>query len=403
MKRRLYVLFLLGSFVPATALGQHQSVVERRLLPLTAEQQAANAFLNAQIERAEAGFASRKAELEARIHQQMTELVTRRQMAQLQPCDHRLAAANREVEQLDLERKQMLQGAKGRFPSLTELDKQRAALYWDRDSIRSECERIRRQLEAERPQRIAEEVRAVLPGEIRALEREQERLLASLEQRRHRPQLAPLQPSEPRKAELLNPPPQAASSRRSSGAPEPATPVSKPASSAKAPIPSPPAAPAPHRPLEATAEKERGLEQPPSEPSPASPFASEGITPGAGDGASRVKDSFFVVRAVTAVTAMFQSAQDAIVGLFTDTPSEKLKECVSGKSQCPSTVYAALLRGMNRDAVLKALGPPAELKRPAPNVWGYVLPASDAPSSGYGFLLAFRDDQVVDIKPVPLD
>ena len=446
MKWLLMILMAFGGGAPALAQAQPASREERILLPLTAEQQAANALLNEEIRRVEEAYARQKAGLEAQVSRRQAELIDRNQAAELQPCTQRLAAANQALESIETERKRLLQGQTTRFPSLAELDKQRGVMYWDRDAVRSDCEVLRKRLDAERPGRVAAEVRKVLPGELRKLERDHENRLASLKQRRYRQQPAPRQVAEPSKPQPPKPPPVATAEppdenpepapsstgaqRGAPAAPPPAKsaksassattkPVTPPApqakddravekpspaptasSSAPAPAPSPAPSPATSAPSSAPSPAPSPATSP--VPSP-SPFAADSETSDSPGSKSRTEEPFILVRAVAGVTAMFQSAQDAVVGLVTDTPGEKLSECASGKNSCPSSVYAALLRGMKRDAVLKALGPPKKLERPDPDLWGYILPASDTSPAGFAFLVAFVNDKVADIKPVARD
>ena len=70
MKWLLMILMAFGGGAPALAQAQPASREERILLPLTAEQQAANALLNEEIRRVEEAYARQKAGLEAQVSRQ---------------------------------------------------------------------------------------------------------------------------------------------------------------------------------------------------------------------------------------------------------------------------------------------------------------------------------------------
>ena len=110
------ILMAFDGGAPALAQAQPASREERILLPLTAEQQAANALLNEEIRRVEEAYARQKAGLDAQVSRQQAELIDRNQAAELQPCTQRLAAANQALESIETERKRLLQGQTTRFP-----------------------------------------------------------------------------------------------------------------------------------------------------------------------------------------------------------------------------------------------------------------------------------------------
>jgi hypothetical protein len=101
---------------------------------------------------------------------------------------------------------------------------------------------------------------------------------------------------------------------------------------------------------------------------------------------------------------MFQSAQDAVVGLVSESAFDKLRACSTGKRSCSSSVYTELLPGMTRADVLKSIGPPVKTAKTDPDMWSYGLPSTDSPSArGFTFTMGFQNDRVVEIRAVKLD
>jgi uncharacterized protein len=499
MKWLLMFLMVLGGISQALAQTASAPREERVQLPLTASQVAANAGLDEEIRRAKAAYPRRKAEVEQRVRQRQVELVDQAIRSELMPCTTRVAAMSKELDKLEAERRQQ-QGSRQARPEggaapMSEVDKRRAQLLWDLDPVRADCEALRRRLEAGRDQRVLEAVRVALAGELQKLEREQERLLTSLEQRRHRPQSAPRELVESRKRAEASPSPSTVAPSHgyeaSFGCANAATSVEKavcasaelaqldwevadafrrqlatnaPQAQAlrrrhqrwldgrsktcpgadiacllnvygerlatltrqtgssplsREPIAEKPDSPAKAREAPARSEVRPRADEPAPEASsppgttsspelaPTSPEtagASPAAAPGSPTSEPGKAERWALLRAVAAVTAMFQDAQDAVVGLVGETPVDKLRACSTGKRDCPSSVYTDLLPGMNRADVLKSIGPPVKTSKTDPDQWSYGLPSNDSPSAkGFTFTMRFQNDRVVEIRAVKLD
>lgn len=419
---KCFLIFFLAVCSATQVLAQAAEAPreERVLIPLTAEQLVANTNLNLEVRRAEAEYARQRGEVEEQVRERQVKLADDKLLVDLLPCTNRLDSMNASLDRLDVERQQRNQNpqqarAGGQVAPLSDIDKLRASLMWERDAVRIECENHRKRLQSQRDQIVAAEIRRTVPAELQKLEREQERLLKSLEQRRHRPQIVLRQlVAEPRATRPPEAPTIATAtpSKRTSGSvPDVRSGPSVPAerSAAKA-------APAPKPSQGATASPSQ---TPASDAQPAasaiapvraeaSPATTETALNSGASGTTPVRpkkqEPSGVFQAVASVTAMFQGAQDAVIDMVSESPMRKLNACASGRKTCQSAVYTTLLPGMERAAVLKAIGQPITVGGPEQDVWSYTLPAKDAlPALGFRFQMFFETDRVVAIKPVVLD